>query len=103
LADARVAALDWLAAGSGSSSFNFGNGRGLSVAEVIQTTEQVTGSTIKIEMSPRRSGDPPVLISDSAKAQNLLKWEPKFPDLNQQIDHAWKWFRDRAPGLRLCK
>jgi UDP-arabinose 4-epimerase len=103
LADAHVAALDWLAAGSGSSSFNLGNGRGFSVAEVVHTTEQVTGLTIKTELSPRRSGDPPVLISDSTKAQNLLKWEPRFPDLSQQIDHAWKWFRHRGPGLQLCK
>jgi UDP-glucose 4-epimerase len=28
LADAHVSALDWLAAGSGSSWFNLGNGRG---------------------------------------------------------------------------
>jgi UDP-glucose 4-epimerase len=103
LADAHVAALDWLAARNGSSSFNLGNGRGFSVAEVVHTAEQVTGLTIKTELSPRRSGDPPGLISDSAKAQNLLKWQPRFPDLSQQIEHAWKWFRDRAPGLQLCK
>jgi UDP-glucose 4-epimerase len=73
LADAHVAALEWLAAGSGSSSFNLGNGRGFSVAEVIHTTEQVTGLAIKTELSPRRSGDPPVLLSDSTKAQNFTQ------------------------------
>jgi UDP-arabinose 4-epimerase len=103
LADAHVAALDWLAAGNGSSSLNLGNGRGFSVAEVVQTTEQVTGLTIKTELAPRRSGDPPVLISDSSKARKLLGWKPKFPDLSQQIDHAWKWFRDGMPGLVACK
>jgi UDP-arabinose 4-epimerase len=97
LADAHVAALDWLAAGNGSSSFNLGNGRGFSVAEVVQTTEQVTGLTIKTELAPRRSGDPPVLISDSSRAQKLLGWDPQFPDLSRQIDHAWKWFRNGMP------
>jgi UDP-glucose 4-epimerase len=92
LADAHVAALEWLAAGSGSSSFNLGNGRGFSVAEVIHTSEEVTGLAIKTELSPRRSGDPAVLLSDSTKAQNLLKWQPRFPDLRQQIDHAWNGF-----------
>jgi UDP-arabinose 4-epimerase len=103
LADAHVAAVDWLAAGKVSSSFNLGNGRGFSVGEVIRTTEQVTGLAIKTEVSPRRSGDPPVLISDSSKARKLLGWEPKFPDLSQQIDHAWKWLRDGMPSLRACK
>jgi len=97
LADAHVAALDWLAAGNGSSSFNLGNGRGFSVAEVVQTTEQVTGLTIKTELAPRRSGDPPVLISDSSRAQKLLGWDPQFPDLSRQIDHAWKWFCNGMP------
>jgi UDP-arabinose 4-epimerase len=103
LADAHVAALDWLAAAKASSSFNLGNGRGFSVGEVVRTTEQVTGLTIRTEPAPRRSGDPPVLISDSSKARKLLGWKPKFPDLRQQIDHAWKWFRDGMPGLVACK
>jgi UDP-arabinose 4-epimerase len=97
LADAHVAALDWLAAGEGSSAFNLGNGRGFSVAEVVQTARQVTGLTIKTELAPRRSGDPPVLISESSRARKLLGWEPKFPNLGRQIDHAWKWFRNRMP------
>ena len=98
LADAHVAALDWLAAGQASSAFNLGNGRGFSVADVVQTAEQVSGLTIKRHLGPRRSGDPPVLISDSTKAQELLGWEPKFPNLSEQIDHTWKWFRDGMPG-----
>jgi UDP-glucose 4-epimerase len=98
LADAHVAALDWLSAGQASTAFNLGNGRGFSVADVVQTAEQVSGSPIKRDLAPRRSGDPPVLISDSTKAQKLLGWEPKFPNLSEQIDHAWKWLRDEMPG-----
>jgi UDP-glucose 4-epimerase len=54
--------------------------------------------TIKTELAPRRSGDPPVLVSDSTKARKLLGWKPNFPELSQQIDHAWKWFRDGMPS-----
>jgi UDP-arabinose 4-epimerase len=97
LADAHVAALHWLAAGHVSSTFNLGNGDGFSVAEVIQTAQQVTRLTIKTELAPRRSGDPPVLVSDSTKARNLLGWKPNFPHLCQQIEHAWKWFRNGTP------
>jgi UDP-glucose 4-epimerase len=43
-------------------------------------------------VSPRRVGDPPVLVSDSARARALLGWSPKFPYIAEQIAHAWKWF-----------
>jgi UDP-arabinose 4-epimerase len=99
LADAHVAAVAWLAAGNPSNSFNLGNGLGFSVAEVIRTTEQVTGLPVRTEMCARRLGDPPVLVSDSRKARELLGWTSKFPGLDQQITHAWTWFRDKMPNV----
>lgn len=97
LADAHVAAIQWLAEGKGSAAFNLGNGQGASVEEVVRTSEQVTGLPINVEIRPRRAGDPPILISDSARARLQLGWSPKFPRLDQQIDHAWRWFRDKMP------
>ena len=76
LADAHVCALDWLAKGNPSQSFNLGNGRGFSVAEVVTET------------CPRRPGDPRMLVSDSGRARELLRWIPKHPNLDQQIAHA---------------
>ena len=99
LADAHVAAIDWLAAGKPSDSFNLGNGRGFSVAEVVKTSEKVTGRPVPTEMCDRRLGDPPVLVSDSGKARELLGWTPKFPELDRQIMHAWTWFRDKMPSV----
>jgi UDP-arabinose 4-epimerase len=95
LADAHVAAIDWLAAGNPSQVFNLGNGQGFSVSEVVRVSKQVTGHPITAEMYPRRAGDPPVLISDSTKAKTMLGWVPKFARLDQQIDHAWQWFSRR--------
>jgi UDP-arabinose 4-epimerase len=94
LADAHVAALEWLATDNPSDSFNLGNGQGYSVAEVIRASEKITGKSIATEICPRRAGDPPVLISDAAKATRLLGWKPKFPSVEQQITHAWRWFCD---------
>jgi UDP-arabinose 4-epimerase len=99
LANAHVAAIDWLAAGKASDSFNLGNGRGFSVAEVVGASERITGQAIRAEMCPRRPGDPPILISDSTKAQRLLGWSTNFATLDQQIAHAWRWFRDELPKL----
>jgi UDP-arabinose 4-epimerase len=97
LADAHVAAINWLATEKPSEVFNLGNGRGFSVREVLRISEQVTGLPINTESCPRRIGDPPVLVSDSTKARQRLGWDPKFPSLDQQIGHAWKWFRDEMP------
>jgi UDP-glucose 4-epimerase len=76
-----------------------GNGLGFSVAEVVKATEKVTGLSVRTEMCPRRRGDPPVLVSDSSKARELLEWTPKFPGLDRQITHAWTWFRDKMPNV----
>jgi len=102
LATAHVTAARWLAAGRPSEAFNLGNGHGLSVAEVIKASEKVTGRRIATEICPRRAGDPAILISDSAKARQLLEWRPQFPNLEEQLEHAWRWFcadqsmRDRS-------
>jgi UDP-glucose 4-epimerase len=92
LADAHVAAVAWLSDGKPSGAFNLGNARGFSVAEVVKAAEKVTDRPVRAEMRARRPGDPPVLVSDSAKARRLLDWAPKFPDLEDQIRHAWAWF-----------
>jgi UDP-arabinose 4-epimerase len=98
LADAHVAAINWLASGEPSQSFNLGNGQGFSVAEVIRASEAVSGRRVNAEIHPRRSGDPPTLISDSSKARRLLGWSPKHADLRSQIVHAWNWFDERRSG-----
>jgi UDP-glucose 4-epimerase len=49
-----------------------------------------------VKICPRRLCDPPVLVSDSTKARELLGWSPKFPELDEQIAHAWAWFRDKT-------
>jgi UDP-glucose 4-epimerase len=98
LADAHVAAIEWLAAGKASDRFNLGNGRGFSVAEVVKTAERVTGRLVPVEICPRRPGDPPILVSDSSKARELLGWNPRYPELDAQITHAWNWFRDKMPN-----
>ncbi|MEM9015680.1 MAG: UDP-glucose 4-epimerase GalE, partial [Verrucomicrobiota bacterium] len=47
--------------------YNLGNGNGFSVKEVIETVREVTGHPIPAEVTPRRAGDPSVLIADSTK------------------------------------
>ena len=74
LARAHVAALERLVAGEPSNTFNLGNDRGFSVAEVVLAAKKVTGIQIETEVRARRAGDPPELVSDfeeGAKAASL--------------------------------
>ena len=95
LAQAHVLGLDYLLKGGESQVFNLGNGNGFSVREVIETAKQVTGKEIKIVESDRRPGDPPILVGSSDKARTILGWNPKYPNVNEIISHAWQWHQQR--------
>ncbi len=95
LADAHVQALAYLAGGGASTAINLGTGRGHSVREVIQTVEQVGGAPVPSTTAPRRGGDPPQLVADARRAQDVLGWRPRYPDLRTIIEHAWTWHTRR--------
>ncbi|MBW4663794.1 MAG: UDP-glucose 4-epimerase GalE [Chroococcus sp. CMT-3BRIN-NPC107] len=95
LADAHILGLEYLLNGGNSAVFNLGNGQGFSVKEAIDTARAVTGREIKVVMSDRRPGDPPVLVGSSDKARNILGWEPKYPALKEILTHAWNWHQRR--------
>ena len=91
LADAHLAALEYLSGGGGSTALNLGTGRGHSVLEVIAAVEQVSGRTVPRKEAPRRAGDPPSLVADARRAAEVLSWTPRYPDLRTIVEHAWRW------------
>ncbi|WP_130296156.1 UDP-glucose 4-epimerase GalE [Fictibacillus sp. BK138] len=91
LADAHYCALEKIRNENEGGVYNLGNGKGFSVKEVIETCREVTQREIKVETSPRRPGDPAVLVASSQKARDELKWLPKHPDLKDIITHAWNY------------
>ena len=60
--------------------------------EVIRAAEEVTGRAIPSIMEERRAGDPPILVGDAKRAQNLLGWKPQYGDIRVILEHAWKWY-----------
>jgi UDP-glucose 4-epimerase len=91
LAQAHLLALEHLAKGGKSDSFNLGNGSGFSVKEVIETARKVSGKEIQAEAAPRREGDPPRLVASSEKAKRVLGWKPKYTGLEEIVRTAWEW------------
>jgi len=98
LADAHLLAVEHLIAGGESNIFNLGNGQGFSVKEVIEQVREVTGRDFEVVMSPRRAGDPGVLIASSDKARSVLKWQPKRSSLDNIIRSAWAWHSAHPGG-----
>jgi UDP-glucose-4-epimerase GalE len=97
LAQAHIAAVEALFAGSGSKKFNVGTGFGFSVKEVLCAVEKVTGKRVPFEMGPRREGDPPVLVADSTRLKQELGWKPEWSRLEQIVETAWAWANRSSP------
>lgn len=91
LADAHVRSLEFLDAGQKSDSFNLGTGSGSSVQQVIDAVGLEAGCPVPVVYSARRPGDPPVLVADACKAQEILGWRADHSDLAGIISSAWKW------------
>ncbi len=99
LARAHLLALEALAPGSSSPLiYNLGNGQGFSVREVVEVARKVTGHPVPVIESPRRAGDPAVLIASSEKIRRDLGWQPRFPDLKTIVESAWQWHRTHPDG-----
>lgn len=91
LAEAHYLLWDALQKGLPYASFNLGTGTGYSVKQVIEAAQQVTGKPIPTVTSPRRGGDPAVLVADGSAAKRELNWQPRYSDLTTIISHAWQW------------
>ena len=89
LAEAHVQGLEYLNGGQ-STAVNLGTGRGYSVRDVLTTIKSVTGREVPSRMAPARPGDPPKLVADPGRGQELLHWKAKR-SLQEIVATAWKW------------
>ncbi len=96
LARAHILALE----GEQTGPFNLGTGTGYSVREVIDVVRRVTGHAIPEEISPRRPGDPDMLVAGVGRAKTVLGWTPTHSDLTTIVESAWAWHKDHPHGYR---
>jgi UDP-glucose-4-epimerase GalE len=97
LASAHVLALQALRGGAASTAYNLGNGRPISVKEVVAAVQRRAGRPVPVTTGPRRAGDPAVLYASSDKIKRELGWKPVFEDLDVIVDTAWRW-REAHPA-----
>jgi UDP-glucose 4-epimerase len=91
LAAAHLDALSWLRRGGDSTTLNVGYGHGYSVREVLASVERITGRKLKVRESPRRAGDPPMLIARADRIRAQLGWQPRLDELDTIVRTAWNW------------
>ena len=75
LIDAHIKALESLQPGV-HEIYNLGSGDGYSVREVVAAASKATSHQIPTLDSPRRAGDPAILIADINKVKTKLGWSP---------------------------
>jgi UDP-glucose 4-epimerase len=97
LASAHVLALRALASGAPSTTYNLGNGRPVSVREVVEAVERVTGRQVPYTVTARRPGDPAILFASSDRITRALGWRPEYEQIDTIVETAWRW-RDAHPG-----
>ena len=95
LASAHIKAVERLIAGGDGEgiAMNLGTGSGLSVKQILDAIESVTGLPMKYGMGPRRAGDPPSLVADASLALRVLGWKPEHSGVEEIIRDAWNWYR----------
>jgi UDP-glucose 4-epimerase len=96
LARAHVLALDFIEERSATWNLGCGGG-GYSVREIIDTARRITGRDIHDVVSPRRSGDPAVLVASSERIYRDLGWTPSY-GLQDIIESAWRWMSNHPGG-----
>jgi UDP-glucose 4-epimerase len=70
--------------------FNVGTGKGVSVLELINTFEKVTGVKLNYKIVGRRAGDIEKVWADPKKANEVLGWKAET-SLEDTLASAWKW------------
>jgi len=94
LCEAHSLALQKMMKEDKSARYNLGNGKGFSVKQVIDIAKEVSGNDFKVNIEPRRDGDPAVLVADATLAKQELNWQPKFAELKDIVQTAWQWETD---------
>ena len=94
LAEAHYLAYLYIKDNKKSEIFNLGTENGSSVKEVFETVEEITGKKINVELTERRLGDAAILLANSSKAKEILKWSPEH-SLEDSIKTAYLWEKSK--------
>ncbi|MEU8622306.1 UDP-glucose 4-epimerase GalE [Streptomyces sp. NPDC048623] len=104
LADAHLVAArklaEWAAAGEPRDlTVNIGRGEGVSVREMVDLINEITGHSAAPAVTPRRAGDPARVVASAARIEAELGWQARH-DVRDMITSAWAgWTARRTASV----
>jgi UDP-glucose 4-epimerase len=101
LAEAHVTVARALASSPGTDlTLNIGRGEGVSVREMIDRINAVTGYDRPPTVTPRRPGDPARVVASANRIGTELGWQAKY-DVQDMITSAWEgWVHHHPEAAR---
>lgn len=98
LADAHVAAVDFVRGNASGEVVNIGTGRGYTVFELLEAVRDVTGLAVPHKIVGRRPGDAAGAVAAVERAERLLGWSAGR-DLRDMVASAWTMWRAQHDGV----
>ena len=95
--DAVQATLGAAEKGRHGSVYNVGGGSRVSMLEVIQEIENVTGAQIQSRHEPSQKGDMRDTYADTSRAKKDLDYRPSVT-LREGLEAEWNWLRTVSKG-----
>jgi UDP-glucose 4-epimerase len=74
---------------------NIGTGKGVSVSEVLEAVEAVTGQHLSVIRRPA-ANEPQALLADTRRVRKALGWLPQRSRLDEIVTDAWRACRSSA-------
>ena len=90
LAEIHLKGLNYLINNRKSFTLNCGYGKGYSVLQIVKKFKKIK-KNLKINIVNRRPGDIAKVYSDTKKFKKLIKWKPKYNNINKIIKSAINW------------
>ena len=90
LANIHILALKKISSSKKSLILNCGYGKGYSVKEIVEIFKKIKKGVI-IKYKKKRIGDVAQIYSDNSKLKKILKWKPKFNNIQTILKSAIKW------------
>ena len=85
--------------GAPSTVINVGTGQGVSVRELLEIVEAVTGRSLTVELAPARPGDAAGAYANVDWAAELLGWRSEL-GVEDGVRSAWEWLQQDRSSSR---
>lgn len=76
--------------------FNIGGEDEISLLELIECIEAVTGKGAEVAFRPAREFDAPRILLDTGRAEASLGWSPQV-NLREGLELTWQWMQSSLP------